>query len=101
MIAHDNPLTAEMVGVYGAKLRTLLAALDRQVVDAALVGEGKSDLLDPEREEVDRGSEFSDDRVRVALDRAPLYLRGRGLALLDSFEDELKSCLPDQIVGGA
>lgn len=84
---NENPLThAEMVR-YARILRSLLASLDREVVFAALVGERESDFLDAERELVDSLREFLDGRVLM-----PLQLdgkRGRGLALLDAFEDEV------------
>lgn len=84
---NENPLAAAEVARYACVLRRLLRALGREVVETALIGEGESDLLRSERREVDRLRELLDGRVLM-----PLQLngdRGRALAVLDSFEDQL------------
>lgn len=85
-----NPLSAALVREYAGKLRGLLRALDREVIETALIGDCEGDLLNPEREEVNRLRELLDGRILV-----PLELdgrRSRGLALLDTFANEIESC---------
>ena len=82
----SNPLSLVQKVRYARILRLLLRSLDREIVDAALIGESESDLLDTEREVVDSVREFLDGRVLV-----PFQVDGhggRGLALLDAFGDE-------------
>ncbi|MEV7631992.1 hypothetical protein AB0N64_06250 [Microbacterium sp. NPDC089318] len=84
--AYSDPLSAAEAERYASALRALLRALDREVVFAALVGDREGDLLNAERDEVERFREFLDGRVLVSLES--FELRGRGLALLDAFERE-------------
>lgn len=84
-----NPLPAADVERAATALRRLLAALDREIVATALIGEGETDLLDPVRQEVDRVCERLHVGVGAVSER--LDLRSRGLTVLDAFADERES----------
>lgn len=97
---YDNPLPAVEVSRYAGVLCSLLTALDREIVDAAIVGDGESDLLHPERELVDSFREVLDRRFGVALELN--RNRSCGLAFLDAFSDELLTRMhSDTPVNGA
>lgn len=83
----DNPLSADQIMRYADALRELLSRLDGQVVSAALVCECKGNLLSPVREKVNCIRKLINGGVGVAFEFD--YLSGRGLALLDAFENEL------------
>lgn len=82
-----NPCTAAEARRYAHALRRLLGALDGEIVAAALIGEGKTDLLGAEGQEVDSVRKFLDGRIRMRSE--PGHLRGRALAVLDAFENEI------------
>lgn len=81
----DNPCSAAESRRFARILRALLAALDREIVVAALVGNREADLLDSEREEVHRVRKFLNGRIAVRSELSDL--RGRALAVLDSVAD--------------
>lgn len=83
----NSPLPATTETRFASILRELLRSLDRQVVLSALVGEGEGDLLDAEREEVQRLGKFLDGRVLTGL--VLDGRRGGALRVLDAFEDEV------------
>ena len=84
-----SPLSADESRRYAGTLRSLLRALDGEIVSTALVGESESDLLGPVGQEVDRVREFLDGRV--VMPAQPSDLRCRALAILDGFADELEA----------
>lgn len=88
-LGHLNPCTAAEAGRYSAILWQLLDALDGEIVVAALVGQGKPDLLDGERQEVDRVRDFL--HGRIAMRSQPTHLRACGLAVLDAFAHEFEA----------
>ncbi|MFT4156520.1 MAG: hypothetical protein QM630_01105 [Microbacterium sp.] len=88
MTAVDNPMPYVEIQRYAGVLRCLLRSLDREIIETALVGESEGNLLDTERQVVNRLRELLNGRILV-----PLQLdncRSRGLALLDAFADELE-----------
>ena len=79
-----NPLTAYEEALYTEALATLLASIDRQIVDAAVVRYCEADLLSTEGKEVDRLSKLTNLEVVGTLQRE--RFRSSGLAILDTFE---------------
>lgn len=84
-----GPCTATESARYAFALRQLLESLDGEIVVAALVGEGESDLLNPERQEVDRVRKFLDGRIVMRPE--PSDFRGRALTVLNAFMDKLEA----------
>lgn len=79
-----NPLTAHEEALYTDALTTLLATVDRQIVEAAIVRYSEANLLSAEGKKVDRLSKLTNLGIVGALQRE--RLRSRGLAILDTFE---------------
>lgn len=79
-----DPLTAYEETLYTDALTTLLATVDRQIVEAAIVRYSEANLLSAEGKKVDRLSKLTNLGVVGALQRE--RLRSRGLAILDTFE---------------
>lgn len=84
--AFDNPCTLAESMRFARILRRLLAALDREIVDTAIFGESLADLLDTERQEVERVRQLL--HRRIGMRSEPSDLRSRGLAVLDALADE-------------
>lgn len=79
-----DPLTAYEEALYTDALTTLLATVDRQIVEAAIVRYSEANLLSTEGKKVDRLSKLTNLGIVGALQRE--RLRSRGLAILDTFE---------------
>lgn len=88
-----GPCTAAESAQYAFALRQLLESLDGEIVVAALVGESKTDLLNPVRQEVDRVRKFLDGRIVMRPELGDF--RGRALTVLNAFVDKLEATAQD------
>lgn len=85
-----GPCSIENAARFARILNSLLAALDREIVYTAILGESLTNLSNAEREEVDRVREFLH-RRGIGVRTQPSDLRTRGLGVLNALADEFET----------